>query len=122
MKIRISSFGYKYNLEVRADRVYSVRRFPNPFGEFPDKNGLDKEVREWLLNKEEVRDFIDGVVGYNILLKEVDDITARFPSISIAFGCYGGKHRSVAIAEEVGRRLREMGFEVEIVHRDLYKD
>ena len=115
MLIKISSFGYKCNLEVRADRVYSVIRMPNPYGRFPDRNGLDKEVKEWVLECVEVDDFINRLIDFlsNKMVETIDG--------SIAFGCRGGKHRSVVIAEEVGRRLRELGFEVEVEHRDLGK-
>ncbi len=118
--VQIISFGFKYGLPPEADNVFDVRFIPNPFfvEELKDTTGLDKKTSEFVLNQEQTKEFIEIVKGFldNILplyLKEGKSY------ITIAFGCTGGKHRSVAIAEFFGELLRKKGYSVDIVHRDI---
>ncbi len=118
--VQIISFGFKYGLPPEADNVFDVRFIPNPFfiEELKDTTGLDKKTFEFVLNQEQTKEFIEIVKGFldNILplyLKEGKSY------ITIAFGCTGGKHRSVAIAEFFGETLRKKGYPVDIVHRDI---
>lgn len=117
------SFGYKYGLPVDADLVVDCRFLPNPHwvAELRPLTGRDEAVRDYVLGQPGAAEFVDG---YSSLL---DVIAAgylregkRFATIAV--GCTGGKHRSVAIAEELTRRLREAGMDVAVVHRDLGRE
>lgn len=117
-KVRLISFGYKYNNNPVADIVYNIsKRLINPYNKYPHLCGLDNTVKQFVLTSKGAEELVDSYVNYidsyiNLHIKD---------EFSIAIGCYGGKHRSVVIVEEVGRRLRERGFEVEILHRELEK-
>jgi len=118
--VQIISFGFKYGLPPEADNVFDVRFIPNPFfiEELKDSTGLDKKTYDFVLNQKQTREFIKVVNGFldNILpfyLKEGKSY------ITIAFGCTGGKHRSVALAEFFGNLLKSEGYSVDIVHRDI---
>lgn len=117
------SFGYKYGLPVDADVVIDCRLLPNPHwvSALRPLNGLDTEVRDYVLAQDGAEEFIatnvdllrQYAVGY---LRE----GKRFATIAI--GCTGGKHRSVAISEEIGARLRGTGVDVRVTHRDLGRE
>jgi UPF0042 nucleotide-binding protein len=119
----VMSFGYKYGLPVDADVVVDCRLLPNPHWvpELRPKNGLDPAVRDYVLAQEGAREFVDAYVdllrryrqGY---LRE----GKRFATVAV--GCTGGKHRSVAIAEELAEWMRGDGVDVRVVHRDLGRE
>jgi UPF0042 nucleotide-binding protein len=119
----VMSFGYKYGLPVDADLVIDCRLLPNPHwvDELRPLNGLDDAVRDYVFRQEGATEFIDEYAG---LLRryEVGYLQEGKHYATVAVGCTGGKHRSVAIAEELGARMRSDGVDVRIVHRDLGRE
>lgn len=119
----VLSFGYKYGLPVDADVVIDCRLLPNPHWvpELRPLNGLDAPVRDYVLAAEGAGTFVDS---YASLLRQYEDGYLREGKhfATVAVGCTGGKHRSVAIAEELGARLRSDGVDVRVVHRDLGRE
>ncbi len=122
LKIQCKSFGFKYGADTEADLVFDVRCLPNPFyiEELKLKTGLDSEVREYVLNSED---------AINFLNKTTDFIDCAVPlyakegksQLTIAFGCTGGKHRSVTFAELLSKHLKEQNYDCISVHRDIQK-
>jgi len=123
-RVTVLSFGFKYGLPSDADNVADARFLPNPFWvpELRNQSGLDEPVRGYVLGGEGALAFIDA---YADALAPVLDGYRRENKrhATIAIGCTGGKHRSVAIAEELGRRLRQLpGVTVNVRHRDLGRE
>ncbi|GAA4572855.1 RNase adapter RapZ [Planotetraspora kaengkrachanensis] len=123
LKVSVVSFGYKYGMPVDADLVVDCRFLPNPHW-VPDlrpMNGLDAPVRDYVLSQPGAKEFLDGyedvfgvvAAGYTREGKSY---------VTLAVGCTGGKHRSVAMAEEIGSRLREHGMDVQVSHRDMGRE
>jgi UPF0042 nucleotide-binding protein len=117
------SFGYKYGLPVDADLVVDCRFLPNPHWvpELRPLNGRDQVVSDYVLGQPGAQEFIDG---YTKLLEVISAGYLREGKryATVAIGCTGGKHRSVAIAEELNRRLKDAGMQVAVVHRDLGRE
>lgn len=123
-RLTVLSFGYKYGLPMDADLVMDCRFLPNPFWipELREYNGLDDEVRNYVLGQEGAEEFLQS---YQQLLRLVGAGYHREGKryLTLALGCTGGKHRSVALAEELARRLAEDdGMMVKTVHRDLGRE
>ncbi|GAA5102476.1 RNase adapter RapZ [Haloechinothrix salitolerans] len=124
-KITVLSFGYKYGLPMDADLVVDVRFLPNPFWipELRDYTGLDSEVSNYVLTQEGAEDFL---TRYQELLRIVGAGYRREGKryLTLAVGCTGGKHRSVAMSEELARRLsaEDDSLSVKVVHRDLGRE
>ncbi|MEO5533611.1 MAG: RNase adapter RapZ [Pseudolysinimonas sp.] len=123
-RVTVLSFGYKYGLPSDADHVADCRFLPNPFWvpELKELTGLDDVVADYVLGLPGAGEFIDGYVA---ALRPVFDGYGRENKrhATIALGCTGGKHRSVAIAEELGRRLSALpGIAVSVKHRDLGRE
>lgn len=129
-RVTVLSFGYKYGLPMDADLVMDVRFLPNPFWipELRDMSGLDEDVRNYVLTQEGCEEFLER---YRQLLRLVGAGYRREGKryLTLAIGCTGGKHRSVAISEELATRLRadnETGeaniLTVKVVHRDLGRE
>jgi RNase adapter protein RapZ len=123
LRATVISFGYKYGIPVDADLVTDCRFLPNPHWvpELRPRTGLDPEVSSYVLTQPGAREFLDG---YGDLLKIVTEGYQREGKryVTIAVGCTGGKHRSVSIAEEIGRRLRDGGVQTRVVHRDMGRE
>jgi UPF0042 nucleotide-binding protein len=119
----VMSFGFKYGLPVDADMVADVRFLPNPHWvpELRPQNGRDDGVRDYVFAQPGAAEFLDG---YERLLQVVGEGYLREGKryATIAVGCTGGKHRSVAVAEELRRRLAASGVETTVVHRDLGRE
>jgi UPF0042 nucleotide-binding protein len=119
----VVSFGYKYGLPVDADLVVDVRFLPNPhwIPELRDLTGQDAEVRDYVLSQEGAGDFLDR---YSEILKIIGTGYTRESKryLTLAVGCTGGKHRSVAISEELAKRLEGLGIHTTVVHRDLGRE
>jgi UPF0042 nucleotide-binding protein len=117
------SFGYKYGLPVDADLVADCRFLPNPHWvpELRPLTGRDETVRDYVLQQPGAKEFIDG---YTNLLEVISAGYLREGKrfATVAIGCTGGKHRSVAITEELRARLTEAGMDVAVVHRDLGRE
>jgi UPF0042 nucleotide-binding protein len=123
LQISVLSFGYKYGLPVDSDLVADCRFLPNPHwvDELRPHTGRDADVSAYVLNSTGAQSFLDG---YDAVLATVlagyEREGKRF--VSVALGCTGGKHRSVAMAEALGARLQSHGREVRVVHRDLGRE
>ena len=121
--LTVLSFGYKYGLPLDADLVADMRFLPNPFWipELRPQTGMDAEVRDYVLSQEGAQDFLDR---YTDLLELVGGGYRREGKryLTVAIGCTGGRHRSVAMAEELGRRLASDTLSVRVVHRDLGRE
>lgn len=127
LRINVLSFGYKYGIPVDADLVLDCRFIPNPHWvpELRPLNGLDAPVSERVLGSEGVADFVRSYV---------EVVTQMIPGyfregkkyVTIAIGCTGGKHRSVAIAEEIARQLNSASQRLEVsahaTHRDVGRE
>jgi UPF0042 nucleotide-binding protein len=117
MRVSIISFGYSNGIPRDVDLVFDCRFLPNPhwIEELRPLSGLDPSVSEYVLEKEDAQHFLKDVVG--MLEWQIPAFESEGKSyLSIAIGCTGGRHRSVAIAEELKRRLN-VG--ASILHRDI---
>ena len=119
----VMSFGFKYGLPVDADLVVDCRFLPNPHWvpELRPLNGSDEPVRAYVMAQQGADEFLDT---YERLLTIIGDGYQREGKryATIAVGCTGGKHRSVAMTEELARRLASHGVEASVVHRDLGRE
>jgi UPF0042 nucleotide-binding protein len=123
-RVALVSFGFKYGLPMDADLVVDVRFLPNPYWipELRDHTGRDADVRDYVLGQEGADEFLDR---YLELLHLIGAGYRREGKryLTLAVGCTGGKHRSVAISEELARRLRGTeGLTVSVSHRDLGRE
>src|SRR3546814_10014041 len=120
MRTTSRSFGYKHGSPIDADMVLDVRFLPNPHwvDELRPLTGLDAPVRDYVLGQEEAKEFVDRIVDLLELLLPAYRKEGK-AYLSIAIGCTGGRHRSVAIAAEIRRRLGELGTEATITPRDV---
>lgn len=123
LKATVVSFGFKYGIPVDADFVADVRFLPNPYWipELRELNGCDAEVNDYVVEQAGAADFLDI---YGRLLDLVADgyLIEGKRYVTIAVGCTGGKHRSVAMAENLSARLVKSGMETTVVHRDLGRE
>ncbi len=127
LRVNVLSFGYKYGIPVDADLVLDCRFIPNPhwIPELRPLNGLDKPVSDKVLGSEGVEDFVKSYVG--VVQKMIPGYFREGKKyVTIAIGCTGGKHRSVAIAEEIARQLSSTSQDLEITahatHRDVGRE
>ncbi len=117
--ITCMSFGFKHGIVQDADLVFDVRCFPNPFyvEELKYKTGLEEDVKNYVLNDNDTQKFLEKLYDtLNFLIPLY--IREGKTHLTVAIGCTGGKHRSVAITEEVGAFLRALHKTV-IMHRDI---
>ncbi|MFT4200691.1 RNase adapter RapZ [Gordonia sp. (in: high G+C Gram-positive bacteria)] len=130
LSVSIQSFGFKYGLPIDSDLVTDVRFLPNPYWipELRDHDGTEAPVRDYVLGREGADEFARLYVD---IIRLVADGYLREGKryMSVGIGCTGGKHRSVAMAEELARRLaqaQEDGdgptFEIRVMHRDLGRE
>jgi RNase adapter protein RapZ len=123
LRATVLSFGYKYGLPMDADLVADVRFLPNPhwIPELRDHTGQDPEVRDYVLTQAGAEQFLDI---YTELLRLVGAGYRREGKryLTLAIGCTGGKHRSVAMSEELAKRLVGDGVQTSVVHRDLGRE
>jgi UPF0042 nucleotide-binding protein len=121
MRTRVLSFGFKYGVPVDADLILDVRFIENPFfiPELKDYTGLDRPVAEFVLGKADAQGFIERALA--LLEFGLPRYEAEGKSyLTVAIGCTGGRHRSVAIAEQVGASLRaRLGLDIDVTHRDI---
>jgi UPF0042 nucleotide-binding protein len=119
-RIVVQSFGYKYGMPQEADFVFDARFIPNPFyvPGLRDLSGRDAEVREYVLGQEDSQFFLDEVILLVTRLKP-SFIREGKPMLNLAFGCTGGRHRSVSMAIELADRLTAAGENVTLRHREI---
>lgn len=118
-RIEVISFGFKYGLPIDADLAFDVRFLPNPhyIPELRDKTGQDKEVFNYVMNQEASEDFYKNLM--HMLLPIIPAYQKEGKSVlTIAFGCTGGQHRSVAFAERVSKALLKEDWHLNTSHRD----
>lgn len=123
MAITVLSFGFKYGIPVDSDLVFDVRFIPNPFyiPELKPFSGLDKPVNDYVLEQEETIEFLEKLNGMlDFLIPNYKKEGKR--QLIVAIGCTGGRHRSVAIANEIYKSLHEKNYNVYIEHRDIKED
>jgi UPF0042 nucleotide-binding protein len=120
LQVSVMSFGFKHGVPIDADMILDVRFLPNPHW---DENlrpfsGLDQSVKEFVLGQDLSDEFlerIDGLIGL-ILPAYMQEGRSYF---TIGIGCTGGRHRSVAMVEEVAKRLTAAGYHPRVTHRDI---
>ncbi len=123
LRVTTVSFGFKYGIPVDADYVADMRFLPNPHWvpELRAHTGRDRDVADYVLDRPAAQEFLDRYVA---LLNGVAEGYLREGKrfMTIAIGCTGGKHRSVAMTEEIVRRLKASGYEARPSHRDLGRE
>ncbi|HWJ68215.1 MAG TPA: RNase adapter RapZ [Nocardioides sp.] len=123
LRVTVISFGFKYGIPVDADYVADMRFLPNPHWvpELRPRTGQDSEVSAYVLGRPGAEEFLDAYVP---LLSGVAEGYLREGKrfMRVAIGCTGGKHRSVAMTEEITRRLAEQGYVARAIHRDLGRE
>jgi UPF0042 nucleotide-binding protein len=123
LRVNVVSFGYKYGLPADADVVADCRFLPNPHwieGLAP-LTGQDPPVRDFVLGQPGAKKFLDAFTeAMQAALAGFEREGKRF--LTVAVGCTGGKHRSVAMADQLAARLAETGAGVQVVHRDLGRE
>jgi UPF0042 nucleotide-binding protein len=119
----VMSFGFKYGIPVDADMVVDMRFLPNPHWvpELRPHSGLEATVSDYVLNHPDAKAFLDR---YEDLLRTVAAGYLREGKrfLTIAVGCTGGKHRSIAMTEALAQRLRDAGIDTQVMHRDLGRE
>jgi UPF0042 nucleotide-binding protein len=123
LRVNVVSFGYKYGLPVDADMVADCRFLPNPrwVPELAPMTGRDEPVRDYVLSQPGAAEFLASyVAALRIVLDGYEREGKRF--VTLAIGCTGGKHRSVAMAEQVASQLAGTGPSVQVLHRDLGRE
>jgi len=120
MTIALVSFGYKYGLPTDADLVFDCRFLPNPFfvEDLRHRVGTDQAVADYVLKRDETQDFLRHMLGLlDFTLPHYQHEGKSY--LTIAIGCTGGRHRSIALVEELKRLLTERGRRVLVRHRDV---
>jgi UPF0042 nucleotide-binding protein len=120
LQVAVESFGFKHGLPMDADIVMDVRFLPNPHWDeaLRPMSGHDEPVRRFVLDRPSAQKFVSDLV--EMLPGILPEYAAEGKSyLTVAIGCTGGRHRSVAVAEEVAQRLRASGQPVRTSHRDV---
>lgn len=123
LRATVMSFGFKYGLPLDADFVADVRFLPNPFWvpELRDLRGLDAPVNDYVVEQEGAAEFLTAF-AHTISLATHGYLREGKRFATIAVGCTGGKHRSVAMSENLATRLVHVGVEASVMHRDLGRE
>ena len=119
--ITVMSFGFKHGIPVDADLVFDVRFLPNPFyiDQLKEKTGNDKEVQDYVMGFEEAEIFMEKLVDMVKFLVPNYVKEGKY-SLVIGIGCTGGKHRSVTLAAELYKRMKDQGnYGIKLYHRDV---
>ena len=119
MKIKVMSFGFSRGIPEEASYLFDARILPNPYyvAELKPLNGLDGKVQSYVMDdprSEEILDAAEKLILTVLPLHEQQD-----RPLTVCFGCHGGRHRSVSIAERFFARLAGKGISAEICHREL---
>lgn len=123
LQVNVLSFGFKYGVPVDADLMADMRFLPNPFWvpELRDHTGQQEDVATYVRDRGDAQEFLARYVPV------IETVAAGYLRegkrfVTVAIGCTGGKHRSVAMTEELVRRLRELGMDAKASHRDLGRE
>lgn len=123
LKLQVVSFGFKYGLPLDADHVIDVRFLSNPYWvtELRHLTGKDEPVRDYVLGLPGAKEFVER---YLDALEPIlpGYVQEQKPYVTIAIGCTGGKHRSVALTEALAAGIRERGYGATTLHRDLGRE
>lgn len=121
--VKLVSFGFWYGIPQDTDFLFDVRAFPNPYwlDALRSKTGKNNAVREYVFSQPEAKKFLESLKEF--LNKNLDNLFLDGRSeLTISVGCTGGKHRSVAIVEELARWLRsKKKYKIRTYHRDINK-
>jgi UPF0042 nucleotide-binding protein len=122
MTVFLTSFGYKFGIPHDTDIILDVRFLPNPYfvNELRDKTGTDVEVKDYVLQNDDTRAFLDrlyALLEFTLPLYEREGKS----SLTVALGCTGGRHRSVTLVEELRQRLSQSHLRIHVKHRDIDK-
>jgi UPF0042 nucleotide-binding protein len=120
MQTRVMSFGYKHGLPIDVDIVIDCRFLPNPHwvDELRPKTGLDEAVVSYVMGQTSTVPFLERLERLLSLVMPLFVMEGK-AYLTVAFGCTGGHHRSVVIAEQVATQLRRLGYEPTVTHRDI---
>jgi RNase adapter protein RapZ len=121
-RVYVMSFGFRHGVPVESDLVFDVRFLPNPnyIPEFKAKTGRDVGVARYIRSFPQTREFIERISA--LLLYLMPHYVQEGKSyLTISFGCTGGRHRSVMMAEEIGKRLTKGHYPAQVTHRDIEK-
>ncbi len=120
LRVFVLSFGFKHGLPKDVDYVFDLRFLPNPYfvSELKKKSGLDDDVADYVFATAKAREFLSKLKDLLFYILPLMETEGRY-RLTIAFGCTGGHHRSVAVAEAVGRAIRQAGYPTVIEHRHI---
>jgi len=120
LKVHVMSFGFKYGPPAEADMLFDLRFLPNPYfdPQLRPQSGKDAPVREYVLAKEPGREFLRRLREFLLYLLPLFAQEGRY-RLTLAFGCTGGRHRSVAVAEAVFDTLSKAGYNISLEHRHI---
>ena len=123
LQVSVVSFGFKHGIPLDVDTMFDVRFIPNPYYDeaLRPLTGRDEAVRRFVLDQAATQDFLGRVEGlFESLIPAYRNEGKSY--LTIAVGCTGGQHRSVAIAEALSLRLANRGVEARVAHRDIEKN
>jgi UPF0042 nucleotide-binding protein len=120
--VDVTSFGYRHGVPADSDLVFDVRFLPNPnyIAKFRNLTGRHEEVAKYIRSFPQTTEFIDRISDLLIYLLP-HYVREGKSYLTIAFGCTGGHHRSVMIAEEIRRNVADAGYKTKVTHRDTAK-
>lgn len=123
LRVVLFSFGYKYGIPLDVNMLLDVRFLPNPYwvDELRSKTGQQKDVANYVLQSEQGQVTSTKLKEFLKLLVE-NNSAAKKKTLRIAIGCTGGRHRSVAVTEEMAASLQNLAVELAMFHRDIEKD
>lgn len=123
LRIVLYSFGFKYGTPVDVNLVWDIRFLPNPYWvpELRPKTGKVSEVADYVLQSAEAQTFFVHLEPLLKFLVEQNSSTGK-KTVRIAIGCTGGRHRSVAVTEQIASFLSEFSVELTVFHRDIERD
>ncbi|MDA2933531.1 RNase adapter RapZ [Acidobacteria bacterium AH-259-D05] len=121
LNVSVVSFGFKYGIPYNSELVFDVRFLPNPNFEpnLKERTGYDSQVVEYMREQPETGEILSRI--YDMLEYLLPKYTREGKKyLTISIGCTGGRHRSVVVANELGKRLKQAGRKVNLIHRDLH--
>ena len=122
LSVNVMSFGFKYGIPIESDLVFDVRFLPNPYyvANLREKTGLEKPVSDFVFEHGRTKEFMTHLTDLVDFLLPLYIEEGKY-SLTIAVGCTGGKHRSVAVAQALADHVEALGHSVRRIHRDIDK-